>query len=153
MWIPLLMVLSLTVLGIIRGAGMVGFGADPVGDGWDGETYVDGSFEGNQTLDGESSRLSGGEGSQSINILLGTGVIIALTVSVGLVVVSGITVLGSGLNSVSVMAIFKTAFAMSLWGVCSWGAVGLLGEIPFFGLTLYFLLTFFFCIGLAGEVV
>lgn len=148
----LIMMLGLTILGIAHSAGVVTLGDDPVARGWNGSGSMGSQYDSDMTLDGNSSTISTEDATSQINLLLSGGVFGALTASVALVCIVGFSVLGSGFSTVTVKTIMVVAFYMLLWTVCSFGAVSLLGEIPLFGITLYFLMTLVYSIGVIGEV-
>lgn len=127
--------------------GYVSLGSSPFESGWFNDTAVEGGVVGNQTLDEVEYELGTEAFSSGVSITLGTGIFALMVSSVAFAGILGITVMGSGLAEFSIMAIFRWASCYGLWFIFSVSAVALFMTIPFFGLPLYFLLTFFYSFG------
>jgi hypothetical protein len=168
------MLIFASLMGVCRALGYVSFSGNPVGS-----SFYNGSFDGSGfpsgslpvgggsrdiILDGKLYVWNGfgwdcvggsptvGDASIQMSGVISAGVISLVICSVALAVVCGFHILGSGLGSVSVMAIFKSAAYYGIWCLFSVAALILFGEIPLFGYPLYFMLTLFYSVGVVQSV-
>lgn len=147
MLLPLLLLIFSAILSVSLIVGNVGWGGSPLSSGWFGNSSVAGQVNGSQSLNGSSSTLSGESFSSGVSVTMGVGVLALLVTSVAFAGIMGIRVLGSGLAEFSVMAIFRFASCYGMWLIFSVPALALFLTVPWFGLPLYFLLTFFYSFG------
>lgn len=110
-----------------------------------------GQWGGNITVDGTAQRIESDEQFNfGIDPVSGAIAIIVTLIALGGVV--GIQVLGSGLNSVSSMAIFKLTAFYSIWAIVAVLGIGTILAIPIFGWVIFFALTLAYTIGAIGQV-
>ena len=150
--LPLLLIAFSSVLGVCRVLGYLSFSGNPVGTGYynsSGNSYFQ---NGSLSQNGTGTQVSTDVASVGLSGVISAGVISLIVASIAVAVASGITVLGSGLNSVSVMAIFKSCVYYGVWALFSVFALVLFGEVPVFGYPLYFLLTLFYSLGVVSSV-
>jgi len=152
--LPLMLLVFTSVLAVCCMAGVLtSMAGVPLETGWFNATSNNTQqYSGTQKLNSSSSTFQSDVGGSMVSVTLGVGVYVVLVTSIALVTVSGITVLGSGLSSVSVMAIFKSAAFLSIWGLFSLPAVALFITIPWFGMPLYFFLTLIYSLGIVHSV-
>lgn len=143
--LPLILLMFTAVLALAISFGVVRLGDSVDGD-FDGSTNI--GFNGTQVLDGEESSLSMDEAEFNVNISLGAGLFAWVTSSIAFAGIIGVNVLGSGLAEVSVMALFRFASLYGIWLGFSIPAVAFYLTIPFFGVMVYFILTFFYSYGI-----
>lgn len=113
----------------------------------------------NSTTDGDTHSGTYNTGAAKININIWalaaviSGVMILLLTAVGIGIVSGIEVLGSGLGEMAQRLIFKSVFWIGLWTILSLAVLGLL-TIDTTGLSLMFwvAISFIEAIGLGFEL-
>ena len=141
-----------SMLGLARLLGVVSFTGSSVGTTYYNGSSIEYGNAGNLTIGGNTTSIETLAVSVGMSSVIASGVLTLLVTSVALAVALGITVLGSGLNSVSIMAAFKMASLMGLWALFSLLAVVMFMEIPLFGLPLYFLLTLFYTVGVVGTI-
>lgn len=75
---------------------------------------------------------------------------ILLTAASLVVIAAGITVLGSGLNNVSVLVIFRMISMGTIWVFLS--GLSIIGAVPYLGFFLYWFLSLIFFAGLATSI-
>jgi hypothetical protein len=144
--LPLLLLIASSVLGLSMLVGVVSVGSSPLDSGWYNDSSVIGAGG------DENSTVYMQTGTAPISLNLSVGIIVLATTSIALVVASGVTILGSGLNSVSILGLFKGVAYLGLWGVFSATAVALFVMVPWFGMPLYFMLTLFYTLGIVQSV-
>lgn len=150
--LPLLLLMFASVLGVCRSLGYVDFVGNPVGSSFyrsGNESY---SVNGTLIVGGNETVVSTEAATVGISAIVSAGIITLVVTSIALAVVSGVTVLGSGLNTEATKAIWKSAAYFGLWGLFSVFGLVLFGSIPVFGFPLYFLLTLFYSIGVLGSI-
>jgi hypothetical protein len=86
----------------------------------------------------------------SLNESDGFLVIIAAVLAVG--VISGITILGSGISEYSQSILFNAFAYLGVWAVLSIPIHEVMGDMPFFFLPIWIGLTALMCIGIFQEV-
>lgn len=150
--LPLLMIMFASVLGIARAMGYVDFTGDPLGNQFYNGSGVEYDANGTLIVNGSSSQMTTETASVGLTGVVSSGVISLVVTSVALAVVSGIQIVGSGLSDTAVQAIFKSASYFGIWALFSVMALLLFAEVPVFGYPLYFLLTFFYAVGVVGQI-
>jgi len=150
--LPLLLLMFASMLGVCRLLGYVNFGGNPVGSDFYNSSANQYYGNGSLVVGGNSTVVSTDTASVGMSAVISSGIITLVVTSVALAVVSGIQVLGSGLNSVATMAIFKSASLFGIWFLFSVFALLLFAEVPVFGYPLYFLLTLFYSVGVVEMI-
>ena len=65
---------------------------------------------------------------------------------------AGVTILGSGLSTISQTIIYKSIFYFGLWGIFSALSIALLLSIPFIGSVFWLALTVFYVVGVQEQI-
>jgi hypothetical protein len=150
--VPLLLLAFSSMLGVCRFLGYVSLSGNPIGGKFYNGTSTSVSSNGSLNVGGNETELGFDVASVGMSAVIAAGVTALVVTSVALAVVSGITVFGSGLNAVSVMALFKSVAYFAIWGLFSVLALVMFNEVPLFGLPLYFTLTLFYSIGVVSSI-
>jgi hypothetical protein len=140
---PLLIMFTAAILGQVVSTSQLGNSVDGSVSG--------GSFSGGISINGNQSTVSGGE-QLNFGIDPSTGAIAIIITALALGSVVGIQVVGSGLNAVSSMAIFKLTTLYVIWGLVGVLGIGTISAIPYFGWIIFFALTLAYTLGAIGQV-
>ena len=151
--IPLLMLIFASLLGVTRLLGVVDFsGGDVLGTTFYNESSMYYDANGTLVVGENQTRVTTETAEVGMSAVISAGVLSLLISSVALGVCSGIHIFGSGLADISVEIFFKTTVYYGIWLLFSILAMTLFMEIPVFGLPLYFMLTFFYTLGIVGSI-
>lgn len=107
---------------------------------------------GNSTLDGTTQRYDSDVAPVQAEFSSAFGALVAVTVTVAMIAVAGVTVVGSGIKEISVKALGLSAFYYGMWGVFSVLGSRMLNAIPIFGVLLYILLTIVYSLGVIEAI-
>lgn len=117
----------------------------------DGTGPLAGFNPNNQTVDGSEKDGPGVE-EYEVNIWGTGGMLILLGAAIAIVVVAGITVLGTGLSGLSQSILFLSVFYLGIWAMLSVAILNYVSGIPLFGMFFYLCITILYTIGFASEV-
>lgn len=120
--------------------------------GFANQTSNQASLTGTQVINGSSTTYGTESYTFEANFNQAEGLIVIIVASIALVVVLGITVLGSGMKEISVKTIYLSMVLYSIWLLLSVLGIEGISSIPFFGYITYFILTLFYSLGCIAEV-
>lgn len=135
---PLFVLTVLTIISMVSGNSLIG------------TSYSDTSG-GSIIVNGSESTVYV-ENAMTIDVSVLAGIIALIIVIVVLVAIIGLQIVGSGLNSESVRAIFLGTVYTSLWVFLSFLSAGFIFSILYFGALIYLLLTIFYVIGVIRNL-
>ena len=98
------------------------------------------------------SQVGGIGGAFSAGIGGSLGLVAIAVAIMALAAVIGISIVGSGENTASVMTILKITGYLAIWGVFSALALGLINSMGSFGMILFFVLSGLYVIGLVDSI-
>ena len=108
-------------------------------------------INGSQTINGSISTVDQSL-QYSFGISLTQGFVAFIITIIGIGIGAGIKVVGTGLDSVTVMLIIKGTFYLSLWGIMSAFAYTLITAIWLVGAVIYLVLTLLYIIGFIETI-
>jgi hypothetical protein len=115
-------------------------------------TYAQNPYTSSSTVNNNPQNMTISGSSLPFGLDLNTGVIAVLITAVAIGTVSGILVLGSGVNTVSTMIVFKSSLFFMIWALFSITGLAMLIAIPLFGWVIYLFLTLIYSIGVAQQI-
>lgn len=144
-YVPLVIMLSCSILTMLINDQTISYGNF-------GTNYTADNQTGTQTINGTETTYGTEDYSLTAEFDLGAGILVVVAGSLILVIVLGVTVLGSGMKEYTVRTVYTCVVLYALWFLVSvLGIVGL-STIPIFGYLTYFVLTLFYSLGCISEV-
>lgn len=93
-----------------------------------------------------------GEASFEFDAFGSVALIALVTFLIAIGTIAGISIFGSGLGDTSISLLVKGTAFLSIWGIFSVMAFGMITAVPLIGVLFYFFLTVLYCVGVVNQV-
>lgn len=102
--------------------------------------------------DATGERMMPDQTAFTFDIATSLGIIAIVAAGIILASIVGTRILGSGVSEESVSAIWKGTLLLSVWGVFSVAALGMITQVVLVGPFFYLFLTIIYCLGVINQV-